>query len=606
MENVIPRIESQDLSLDKLFNDFYQVPDFQREYVWEEEDVERLLDDSFKEFYDDAGRVVDGPEYFIGSIVVSPDDDGVLELIDGQQRMTTIFLFYCAVRDVLMEAEEEPQAWLVQRIRDSQLDPATGNDIDRYRLVLQYRDADGVLAKLAARSHTPGEIEVTTESVRRLLAAYRTIRDFISTNFRNDPTKVKQFLATVSSRVKLIRIETPSVANALKVFETINDRGVGLTAMDLLKNLVFMNSSDEDFEWLKERWKEIGDTIDACNDKPLRFLRYYILSHHEVEGDVLREDDVYDWFRDNASDCGIDRRPREFTEYLLRVANDYANFIRGNGADGEPNQHIRNIFAMNRQARQHFVLLLAARGLPRDTFDRLCHLVENLFFVYSITRVNTNVSERNFARWANDLRAVRDDGDLDAFAELYFEQEMLSRARDFRFAIEELDQGRVPKYRMKYILAKLTQHIECAAWGNPAHDTLDNYLDASVQTEHILPQNPRLEVFEAFDKPEEYQDWVSRFGNLTLLERPINASVKDGTLEEKAAGYTQSRFLLTQSIVEKPTVGQNTSINRAVSDLIEFDHWDSETIEERQVMLTRLAHTVWDMPQPEGAEGGSE
>ncbi len=596
VETAIPRIESQDLSLDKLFNDFYAVPDFQREFVWEEEDVERLLDDFYREFYDDAGRVVEGPEYFIGSIVVSPNQDGVLELIDGQQRMTSVFLFYCAVRDILIEAGDQPAAWLVQRIRDSQMDPTTGDDIDRYRLVLQYQDADGVLAKIAARDANPSDIDPTTGSVRRLLAGYRAIRDFLSTNFRNDPTRVKQFLATVSGRVKLIRIETPTVANALKVFETINDRGVGLTAMDLLKNLVFMNATSEDFEWLKDRWKEIGDIIDAVGEKPLRFLRYYILSHYEMDGKALREEDVYDWFRTNAVDIGIDRQPRQFTQDLLVVAGDYANFISGKGADGTPNRHIQNISVINRQARQHIVLLLAARQLPSDTFNRLCEHVENLFFLYAITRVTPNVAERNFARWADDLRAVRDEEDLDAFIELYFEPEMIARARDFQFAFEELAEGRVPKYRMKYILAKLTQAIERAAWGNPAFDDLQQYLDRSVQIEHILPQTPSDGILQAFDRRDEYHDWVGRFGNLTLLEWPINAAASNRSLDEKAPDYAQSRFLLTQSIVTRPQVGQDTSINRAVRDLIQFDHWDSQTIQERQEMLTTLARRVWGIP----------
>lgn len=87
---VIQRIQSDDLSISSLFQSFYAVPDYQREYVWETEQVEQLLTDILSEMAGDTPE--NSPEYFIGSIVVCPGRDGVLDLIDGQQRMTTIYI----------------------------------------------------------------------------------------------------------------------------------------------------------------------------------------------------------------------------------------------------------------------------------------------------------------------------------------------------------------------------------------------------------------------------------------------------------------------------------------------------------------------------------
>ena len=81
------KIESQDLSIESLYKDFYTVPDFQREFVWQREQVEKLLQDIHDEFYDEEGQLIKGPEYFLGSIVVCKDDDGTFHLIDGQQRI---------------------------------------------------------------------------------------------------------------------------------------------------------------------------------------------------------------------------------------------------------------------------------------------------------------------------------------------------------------------------------------------------------------------------------------------------------------------------------------------------------------------------------------
>jgi hypothetical protein len=75
------------------------------------------------------------------------------------------------------------------------------------------------------------------------------------------------------------------------------------------------------------------------------------------------------------------------------------------------------------------------------------------------------------------------------------------------------------------------------------------------------------------------------------------ASVSNGSFVEKAPGYRQSAFLLTKSLVEKPQVGVNTQLNRAVADLAQFEKWSSSAIEQRQEMLTKLARKVWAVPE---------
>ena len=87
-------------------------------------------------------------------------------------------------------------------------------------------------------------------------------------------------------------------------------------------------------------------------------------------------------------------------------------------------------------------------------------------------------------------------------------------------------------------------------------------------------------------------------GNLTLLEKTINTSVSNDLYTNKLPGYRQSAYLLTKSLAEKPHVGVNTQLNRAVEHLISFAEWDSKSIEQRQAMLARLAVFAWDMPEP--------
>lgn len=588
------KIESSDLSLSDLYKDFYAVPDFQREYVWETENVEKLLNDIHDEFYDERGLVHGSPEYFIGSIVACKDNKGVFQLIDGQQRMTTTYLVLCAIRDTLKKFSAESKA-LAEMIHAVSSDARTGEDVEQYRLVLQYEDSHDILELIASGNPPASLPSSATASMRNIKNAYQDVCEFLTANFES-AAQLKEFFAAFTQRVKLIRILTPSLTHALKVFETINDRGVGLNAMDLLKNLLFMRTKPEQYQKLKGRWKELVDTIDGCKEKPLRFLRYFILSSYDTDtAKPLREDEIYAWFSANADAIGITVDPLAFIGKLVDRAKAYANFTAARNRDSSPNRYLKNIALLSGAARQHFILLLAAQHLETALFERLSRDLENLFFVYIITREPTKNFERNFAKWSADLRAVDTDDGLQAFYEKHIAADIADRSNAFDFAFQELSLWRLQQYRMKYILAKLTQHIEERAWGNPAHTQLDHYITNSVHIEHVLAQSPPPQLRESFDAPEKYDEYAQRLGNLTLLERTINASISNGSYEAKSPGYRQSSFLLTKSLVEKPSVGANTQLNSAVKDLKVFDEWNSQAIEARQQMLGDLARQVWNV-----------
>ena len=598
------KIESQDLTIGSLFKDFFSVPDFQREYVWEREQVERLLQDLYDEFYDEEKRIIQGPEYFLGSIVACKADDGTFQLIDGQQRITTLYLILCVVRDMLRDLDAKPSKVLDSQIADAATDPRTYEEVERYRVALQYEDSDGVLEKIANVETSVESIVETTASVRNILSAYSDIREFLLTNLDTDPRRLQEFHGVLTTRVKLIRIVTPTIANALKVFETVNDRGVGLNAMDLLKNLLFMKTDAKDYPKLKDKWKSLVDILDRAKEKPLRFLRYYIIAHFELDySKVIREDEIYDWFVGNTSTSGLDEDPLDFTDKLIECAKAHANFLKAKDVTGNEHRYLKNISLLGGALRQHHILLMAGRHLGAELFDRLCAAVENLFFCYIVTREPTKTFERNFARWSQELRKVKSTEQLDAFLSKYFARDMKDRVGRFNFAMKELTQDNIQQYRVRYILAKLTQYIEEKAWGNPAHGRLDNYVAKNVEIEHILSQNPKPELRVSFDKSGEYDDWIRKLGNLTLLEKTINSSISNESYGVKSPGYRESAFLLTRSLVEKPQVGVDTQLNRAVSDLKQFTEWTSGAIESRQEMLSTLALRVWDMPElPKEAE----
>ena len=586
-------IESKDVTLGGLFTDFYVVPNFQREYVWGAEEVRQLLEDINAEFTS-ADRDANS-EYFIGTIVTcrGKDDDDVYQLIDGQQRMTTAYLTLCSMRDYLAKLELGEIQALAPQISASSTD-AKGNDIFRYRVTLQYDDSCGVLEAIAKGDGVPNG-KAATRSVRNILGAYEVINSFLESEFK-DESAVRRFYAYFTKNVKLIRVKTVSITHALKIFETINDRGVGLDSMDLLKNLIFMQASMDEFDKLKGRWKKIVDVLDKAREKPLRFLRYFIFAKYGVER--LREEEIYDWFSRNEKLCGYKKKPFAFVDDLQDGAEAYAQFARGKNVDGSQNRYLSNIRSMSGAARQHLILLLAGRHLPEDLFTELCREIENLFFAYVITRENTREFERKFALWAKELQKVRNKSALQDFLNSYFRPEKQNLAARFELAVSQLKEDTLQKYRLRYVLAKLTQYVNEEAWGTETQADLDQFLDGTVHIEHVLPQHPSKKALTEFDKPDQADEYIGRLGNLTLAEETINCSLGNIPFSDKQPVYTNSKFLLTRLLTGKLKVGKNTAVNRAIEGLPTFSQWSSEAIQERQEALTTLARKVWEMPKP--------
>jgi uncharacterized protein with ParB-like and HNH nuclease domain len=594
-------IRSQDLTIEQLFNDFYVVPNFQREYVWEEKQVEQLLKDVFAEF-PSSDTNSESDEYFIGSVVVSFGDEGEdspYEVIDGQQRITTAYIFLCAVKNYILAIENHrPVDGLKRAISDTATN-SKGIDIPRYRVSLQYEDSRGVLEAIAQEEVDLDSIPQASSSSENIINAYRTIQGFLRQEFDSNEAEIRRFYAHFTKKVKLVRVLAMSVTRALRVFETINDRGVGLNPMDLLKNLMFRQAAKEDFEILKDKWKELTDAIQAVDEKPNTFLRYFIYSKYDgVEREEVQSK-VYEWFLDHESECGYKASPVEFVNSLVESAKAYNNFVQGNNTNGTYNRYLSNINLLTATTKQHMSLLLAAHHLKTDSFLKLSHEIENLLFVYIITSQKTNEFERPFIQWASELRKVTDESTLDTFIETYIQPAKQNLANRFEATFLELKEKDFQGPKIKYILAKLTQYIDELAFGSEAlYVDLGMYINRQVEIEHILSQTLTEEITASFDKPKEIKTYISRLGNLTLLEKPINASIQNAVFAIKKNGYKTSRFLLTKSIAEEIVVGKNTSIDRAVQGLKKFDEWISSSIIERQHIITGLAKKIWNVTEP--------
>lgn len=593
-------IISDDMTLKRLFQDFYRVPDYQREYVWGEtnpkgeggEEVDQFLTDIYAE-YENATKDF-APEYFIGTIVVCLGKDDVFELIDGQQRTTTAYLTLCALRDSLTELGHSLPEELKGQIASSTVD-WQGENIARYRLELQYEDSGGVLVQYAEGNGTSAKKELT-RSIRNIGNAYLTIREFIASTLENDPASIRRFHGYLTNKVKIIRIQTPTIAKALKIFETINDRGVGLDAMDLLKNLLFMNAKEAEYSKLKDVWKQLTDEIYAANEKPLRFLRYYLLATFDVDG-KLREELIYDWFQKNEKLTKHATEPLNFAQRLLEAAKAYRRFANGMNASGGAERGLANTRTLGgKSIKQHFIVLMAGRYLNPTNFTTLCNEIEKTMFVWLMSGTPGKEYERRIVDAAHELRTVTDDR-FDEFVQKHFKKERTSLDTTFRQKLLAMKVGDTRQFRLRYLLAKLTQHIDLLAYGpSQGRDNLDDYVSGGNDIEHILPDSGDAEAVAEFGEDGDDQEIIQRLGNLLLIEKSINRAIQNAKYSEKIKTYPQSKYLMTRCQADKASgqVGIADKITKAVEELEVFPIWNKTAVEQRQAFLARLASRVWD------------
>lgn len=602
------RIENHKYTIAEAFNEcFYIVPDYQREYVWTDKEVQQLLDDINEQV--DSGTT---REYFIGTILVSPTNEkNHYEVIDGQQRLTTLYLLLCALRYIF---QGQPQSQMIDNLITTSYITNDGDVCTSLKLEPKYENAAEVMSKLVELNTEPQAVRTGIQaagiasfgSLENLINTYNTIYRYIQDNYQ-ELSDLRKFWGYLANDVVFIQIST-DVSSALKIFETINERGVGLNPMDLLKNLLFTQVKQEDFTRLKDEWKKITKPLEKNKEKPLRFLRYFLMANYVIKNRradaIVREDEIYDWFVDkkNAALCDYENKPFEFVRKVTRNVEYYLAFANGLGNDFKPSLAMESLKRMTGGAFSlHYVLLLVAAKLPKDLFDHFVGQIESFLFYYIFTKTSTKELERNFSFWADELRAIADVSDkkaqmemLDTFVSQRFEQNMRVKQAELDDALKRYNLYTMQQYRTRYLLARLTQHVDMAYSGLKERGSLEPY--TKLEIEHVLPNNPTEKLRAAWtqENPDaDYDSYKNRLGNLTLLEKPINIVASNDFYTYKKPEYSKSGNYLTRSLVDLVNVGKNTSISRINEKLESFSTWNASAIEKRHSLLTNLVSEIW-------------
>ncbi|MBI5168155.1 MAG: DUF262 domain-containing protein [Candidatus Eisenbacteria bacterium] len=574
-------------SIQALFKSFYVVPDFQREYVWKRQQVRQLLVD-LKEARDSNNQ----DTYFLGSIVVFQDGPEKYSLVDGQQRLTTLYVLFCAIRDRIRHLDPNGDIdFLTACIAGTSV--AVGGVSERHHRVTMDFEADKrVLEQIGeAKAH---EVALKKrEAGRPILDAYLEAAEFLDDQYGEDLPGLRSFAYYLLTQVEIIVVETEDFLQALVIFERINDRGLGLSAVDLLKNLLFKSSSPDQHTKLAKEWRQIIDTLRHGGEKNyLRFLRYFLVAHYNFER-MPKAEEVFSWIVEHRDGLGIGRETSRFIQQVRRAAEAYVRMLEGQAPDGGANDYILGIANQGSSVRQHLPILLAGRHLSPTEFRRLSRAMECMTVVFALANAQWNEMERRVPGWCRQLREASTPADVDVFISEQVNQavrEHLPAAHEKLNGTKEMRPG-----LLKYFLARLAQTVdrECGK----DHD-LGAYLKAKVTIEHILPQSlPESVVREGFGSVEAAKSYVYRLGNLTLLHSGANAAAQAQPFEDKKRIFERSDYELTRSLVTDIELGRDTKYGktRTKYGLTPFEVWSAENVEKRQQALVKVMNELWGL-----------
>ena len=592
------QIDAQVKSISDI-NQFFIVPDYQREYVWKANDQVKQfitdIDNAFETSNNDSS-------YYLGSVIIVKKQDNY-DVIDGQQRLTTIVLTLCALKDFLESITRTESAENFYNAIKSWLSTFNMKTASHQnRVELQYEESQNYLSYLIHKKEYKGKV---TPSIQKMQAAYDAMYEYVASLNNERQEHLVDFIAFFFNKIVLVFIVSADLHGALKIFETSNQRGASLDAMDLVKNLIFSEANEKDFPDIKAKWKIVVGNIHACKEgeNPLRFLRYFLMARYCDNG-ILREEDIYKWIISEGEPLiNYKNKPIEFVNALLSASERYSKLVNATSLVDHHQTYpaVVNIGYINKyMSRQHLLLLLALDvNCEDEVINYLAKQLETLFFVNNTLGIQAKYNENNFSIWVQYFRGLKTIEQVKVAVEKTIAKYITKKAAEFKQTLlTKRHDAFNPLYRLRYILGTLeNKAAELCNMPLKDHGFIQN-----LQVEHILPQTPKADVIpEAYGADYlEYSSQVYMLGNVTLLESQINQAVNNFNdlsadwFKQKQSEYKNSALVLSKMLDVEFSIGKNTSTNQFIHDYnYAFNEWNKEQIQQRQQVLLNLALLSW-------------
>lgn len=547
----------------------YRIPRFQRDYSWTDEEWEDL-------WLDILGTIKPGgePAHYMGYLVLQSENDKSFDVIDGQQRLTTLSIIILAALknfDRLVKDGKDPDR-NGQRRDDYRrsyigfLDPVTF--VPRSKLTLNRNNDHYYQTYLVPLGHLPARgFRASEHSLRKAFEWFeKRIRDHASSAGADEGTALAQFIESLSDKLFFTVITVTDELNAYKVFETLNARGVRLSSTDLLKNYLFSvlhreGQHEHEMKVLEDRWESIVGRLGSESFPD--FLRM----HWNSRRDSVRQTELFKVIRSTVT-------TREHAFALLREMEEdmdsYLALTLPESSHWSPalKTHAQTLRMFN--VRQPLPLLLAARRSLNDgDMEVLLRACVVMSFRYNvIAGLQANEQERAYGNVAGQIsRAAL--GNLTAI--LHALRPVYLPDAQFKAALAE-KAIRTTNTRNKRVVRYLLCALEKQVSGNDIDADSDTF-----NIEHILPQNPG-EGWQAF-RDEDLELMAYRLGNMTLMHAGANRNVGNASFADKKPAYATSRFEITQKVA---------------SDNAD---WTPERLAARQNWMANQAASIWRVAQ---------
>ena len=540
------KIDSDKIFINKVFEWWYRVPDYQRPYVWGSDQVTDLLDDVTEWLL-----IRPESEYFLGSIVLlERENNGITEydLLDGQQRLSTCLMIYAVGRDLATDPRLEE---LCREAVFQQDDPF--RDIpERLRIIYDIRDEvrDFVNRFVKPKGGTNDEAALLSMmdepdiTVRNMANALLEIRNFFQ---QENAPKVEDFFKFFGNKVLLVYVSSPNLEDAFRMFTVLNDRGMRLRGSDILKtsNLRAMHENKinetEIRDWAQkwEEWEgELGDDFDVF----LSQLRA-VLVKDKARLSLLKEfdDNIYSTkIYDKKAKVFIARQPLlsrglDTFQFVENYYNHYQQIFSSNNYNLSKSWKFDNLITLlDETSLADFWQppLLRYREVfgERRILDFLVNL-ENKFCADWVT--SQTPTDRITAM--NKITAEIDDINKKTGLNQNQKTDQLLSSSVFSYDKNRfkqvLDTGDIYSKRYsRYLLFKLDVLL--------ASSDFHLQIPAQMSVEHILPQNPKVDSQWCKDFTKEQRDeWTNRLGNLVLISRRKNSSQGRSDYKDKKEKY---------------------------------------------------------------------
>ena len=564
---------NQTVSLNKIMEYFYQVPDYQRGYVWDQERVTDFLESIFDHFSSKTTN-----NYFIGAAVFeSSVDPNKYYVVDGQQRLTTVFIIIAATYNLLKY--HNAKAVIIESIANSYLSKYNIKE-DSIELKIQHSDLKCKEALQSILNNNDQTPDNTSKSAENIFVAYRTARTILNEKLNlgksDDKNSIRALLEFIGyfEHINLLPFISQSKEESLTVFETLNSKGVGLSNLDILKSILFDSIKEDDDKWdeLTESWMEFIDVFEPLKIQANKFLRYVVVTQFLESVPAAR---CLQWIKDNEKNTDYKTNPKSLIQKLTHTANCIQSIRDGVGPNKKKNMYLINMRKLSPNAEQQYFMLIPIWAAEIKLFDQACAASEAVLFINKILAHYTGSTEKNFIDWGKTLHQhISSKNQFETTLNTEIWPVLKNEKTKLEATLLKVTWTNTNRSLIRWLLQRCELHANLISQEDTS-DGVDKY--QNVDVEHIEPQN---------GSPLD-DAVIQAFGNLTIQEKGFNRAYGNRKFEEKLPAYGKSGFKMTNALAGIPDLGGKSK--KAYELFYSSTTWGSKEISQRTIKLVEAS-----------------